>query len=150
MTAILKEHRNVDYSGFITYVFVENISRKRIFMTFTDNKIKCVKDLFKFCLDLFCKGIVYVFGNCNKSVALNALSLDQIQLIIDRLSCTGIMTMIRMLDVTGVLNDGCEILRDSLNELEKKDDNLELNEYFVIIRLEQVMIEVRFHISEDL
>ena len=54
-----------------------------------NEKIKNVNDLFKFCyLDLFCKGIVFVYGGETKSVELNSLSLDQIQLIIDKLSCT--------------------------------------------------------------
>lgn len=148
-TILPKEYRDVNYNQFIDFVFLQNDSKKRIYITFTDEKIKTVKDLFKFCLDLFCKGIVFVYGSVNKSVELNSLSIEQIQYIIDKLSYTGIITMIRMLDVKGILNDGCEILRDSLSDLDRQDDNLELNNYFVIIRLQQVMIEIRFHIDDN-
>ena len=143
-----KENKDVNYNEFINYVFIENDEKKRIYMTFTDEKIKCVKDLYKFCLDLFCKGVVFVYGGDNKSVELNSLSLDQIQSIIDKLSCTGIITMIRMLDIKGVLNDGCQMLKKTLSDLEDLDDNLEISEYFVVIKLQQFMIEIRFNIMD--
>lgn len=142
-----KENKDVNYNEFINYVFIEN-ENKRIYMTFTDEKIKHVKDLFKFCLDLFCKGVVFVYGGETKSVELNSLSIDQIQLIIDKLSYTGIITMIRMLDVKGVLDDGCQMLRKTLSDLEELDDSLKISDYFVVIKLQQYMIEIRFDIMD--
>ena len=56
--------------------------------------------------------------------------------------------MIRMLDIKGVLNDGCQMLKKTLSDLEDLDDNLEISEYFVVIKLQQFMIEIRFNIMD--
>jgi hypothetical protein len=140
------ETKQVDYNEFIHFIFLGNTEAKRIFMTFEENKIGSVKDLFKCCLDIFCKGLVKVYGGTDQVVELNSLSMDQIQCIIDKLFCTGIVTMIRILSNEGNINEGGRLLQKTLNDLENMEENLELHEYFVIIQLHQFMIEIRFNI----
>lgn len=47
------------------------------------------KDLFYFCLDLFCKGLVMLFGDNNKLV-INDISLDQFESIKKKMGNAGI------------------------------------------------------------
>jgi hypothetical protein len=89
-------NKQVDYEELIQTIFFKNKSdRKRIIIN--ASLLNSQKDLFYFALDLFCKGLVYVYGGDNKSIVLDALSMEDIQNVIDLLSYTGIMTIIRII-----------------------------------------------------
>lgn len=47
------------------------------------------KDLFYFCLDLFCKGLVLLFGNDNR-IIVNNISLEQFQKVKTKMANAGI------------------------------------------------------------
>tara|TARA_B110000261_G_C13018901_1_gene331262 strand:+ start:157 stop:624 length:468 start_codon:yes stop_codon:yes gene_type:complete len=130
-----KEHTTVDYNELLEHIYFKNLQNKRILIEV--NSIKSTKELFKFCLDLFCKGLVLCHGDDTKRVEIDSLSMSQIQEVIDKLSYTGIMTIIQVLIKDPNSDEAhkddtvmCRtILQDSVNKIEHYPDNDILKTY---------------------
>jgi hypothetical protein len=61
------------------FVFKENTNDVEICLE--TKELKTSKELFLFCLDLFMKGLVMLFGNSENKVVLDTITIDQISLI---------------------------------------------------------------------
>lgn len=85
----------VAYSELLERIYHKNPNNNRLFIE--ANSLRSTKELFRFCLDLFCKGLVMCHGGDSRRVEIDKLSMDQIQYVIDKLSYTGIMTIVRVL-----------------------------------------------------
>lgn len=70
------------------YVFVDHDARLTIDLSVIQG-IDVTKDLFFFCLDLLCKGLVLLFGTENR-VVVEELTASQFQHVNDRLKLMGI------------------------------------------------------------
>lgn len=133
---------NVDYTELLEQVYFKNSYKKRIRLE--ASSITTTKELFKFCLDLFCKGLVLCHGDEYRQVKIDDLSMVQIQDVIDKLSYTGIMTIIQIFhnDYSETSDDNTQmalqesvqqtsynVLSESVNQIDIYPDNDELKNY---------------------
>lgn len=119
------------------------------------------KDLFYFCLDLFCKGLILLFGKDN-SLIIEDISQDQFMIIKQKLSNAGIGVSLDILELEQIkqekeLKDIIEgpddIPTQSLypyvdfKTLEYLPNNLSLSSYYFDINLSE---KLTYRISFDL
>lgn len=127
------QHLNVNYTEMLEYIYHKNKGSK----IFIDAKsIKTSKELFRFALDLFCKGLIFCHGGPSNKVEIDSLSLEQIQVVIDKLSYTGIMTIIQV------------IKKDPNHEHEHDDEDSSNNESPLLCKDED-MVQCAYHILND-
>jgi hypothetical protein len=162
-------HKQVDYAQLLDFIYTKN-NNKRCFLQ--TPQLNNTKELFCFCLDLFCKGILICYGNETKSVNLEELTLDQLKLVIDKLSMTGIMTIIEIQQLnkkvnedddddedddkdeddnkestTVVTNNAKEILQNSLSNIYANDNNALLSSFKFDLQVRDFMYIIRFEIQ---
>jgi hypothetical protein len=88
------------------------------------------KDLFYFCLDLFCKGLVIMFGNGSNSVDIEDLTADNFALIREKMLCAGVV--VKLVALPSDIDDmEGNPVKASLNfdEINASGDNLPLSQY---------------------
>lgn len=92
------DHLLVDMSvnDLADFVFNKNHDNKRVELDI--NGLEDTRDLFCFCLDLMCKGLVMLFGTENR-VAVNDLSQDQFRIMCDKMRCVGIECTLKIIQV---------------------------------------------------
>lgn len=125
--------KGVCYHELLERIYITNRNNNRIFIE--ANTLRNAKDLFRFCLDLFCKGLVLCHGDENKRVEVDKLSMQQIQYVIDKLSYTGIMTIVQILckDETTCIEEDTSHKSDSLDKpLIDKQKEYEANAYSIL------------------
>jgi hypothetical protein len=148
-------HKQVDYAQLLDFIYTKN-NNKRCFLQ--TPQLNNTKELFCFCLDLFCKGILICYGNETKSVNLEELTLDQLKLVIDKLSMTGIMTIIEIQQLNKkvnedeesklvVTNNAKEILQNSLSNIYANDNNALLSSFKFDLQVRDFMYIIRFEIQ---
>lgn len=88
------------------------------------------KDLFYFILDLFCKGLVLMFGNGTNSVDVDTITYDNFLSIKEKMLCAGIQVNMEYYPNDIPSNDG-NTTRTIINtdEINESSDNKPLNEY---------------------
>ena len=69
------------------FIFIKNVNDSIIQLSL--NGVEDMKDLFYFCLDLFCKGLVILFGQDNK-VEVEIITLEQFMLLRKKMANAGI------------------------------------------------------------
>lgn len=130
------------------FIFKNNIDNARIELDL--DGIHNMKDMFFFCYDLFCKGLVILFGTEN-TVNINKISKEQFNIVSERLEYAGIKTKLIISDIDKTNNDINENYNDNLvkdlnetilypyvNIKDIEDNlnvNLELHEYIFEIYL---------------
>ena len=89
------------------------------------------KDLFYFILDLFCKGLVMMFGNETNSVDVDTITFDNFLSIKEKMLCVGIQVNMEHYPNDIPLNDENISKRAIINtdEINEAEDNKPLNEY---------------------
>jgi hypothetical protein len=89
------------------------------------------KDLFYFVLDLFCKGLVLMFGNETNSVDVDTITYDNFLTIKEKMLCAGIQVNMENYPNDIPLNDENISQRVVINtdEINEASDDKELNEY---------------------
>jgi hypothetical protein len=89
------------------------------------------KDLFYFILDLFCKGLVMMFGNETNSVDVDTITFDNFLSIKEKMLCAGIQINMEHYPNDIPLNDENISKRAIINtdEINEAEDNKPLNEY---------------------
>jgi hypothetical protein len=78
------------------FLFVNNEANRRVIVNLAD--LECTKDLFCFCFDMMCKGLVILFGTDNR-VSLNQITLDQFEVVRKKMQCVGIDTFLKVFPV---------------------------------------------------
>ena len=103
------------------FIFLENKNNSLIELEL--GGIENNKDLFCFMLDLFCKGLVKVYGHDNQ-VEVDNLTIDDFLFIKKKMECAGIRVV---LDVKP--NDMLLPLGVNSSQIKSMPDNLKLDEY---------------------
>jgi len=81
------------------FVFTKNINNAEIALDL--HGVEDIKDLFFFYLDLFCKGLVLLFGD-GRHVNVEDITLEQFEVIQKKMKCLGINVMLDLQPVTEV------------------------------------------------
>lgn len=85
---------NMQVNDLAEFMFVKNINN--VVLDLSLGGIENNKDLFCFFLDLFCKGLVMMFGNGSNSVSIEDITLDNFQQLKEKMLCAGISTNLQV------------------------------------------------------
>jgi hypothetical protein len=89
------------------------------------------KDVYYFCLDLFCKGLVLLFSKDGQSVSIEELSFNDFDIVRAKMACAGIRVS---LDVIPSSNEHIQNKPiTNLQDISIEDDNRNLEEYKFIL-----------------
>lgn len=81
-------HIEIEIDNLVDIIFLKNKNNAIIELTL--GGIEDNKDLFYFCLDLFCKGLVILFGDNTNSVIVNSIEMEQFAVIKKKMHNAGI------------------------------------------------------------
>lgn len=136
----------MEIEDFAEFMFVKNIDN--IPLEVSMGGLENNKDMYYFCLDLFCKGLVLLFSKDGKSVAVEELSLDDFERVKKKMSCAGINVALQVLPITEHdLNDGS---LTNLKEIDQQGDNEPLENYKFILNTNPYKYIVSFSIFRNL
>jgi hypothetical protein len=145
-------HANIDVSEVANYIFKTN-NDKEILLNV--NSIKTSRDLFFFLFDIFCKGLVILYGENNK-MKLNDLQPYQFDEMKDKLKYAHIRLNMEMYDKnTAVIldllpdNDGFDersIIKKSIDDILLMTENEELNKYTFKLYMNEYLFCINFDI----
>lgn len=145
------EERHIGYDELLKQIYVLNVDKKRLYIR--PGHIKTTKDLYKFCLDLFCKGI---FLCCKKddqarSVRVEDLCMEDIQIVINKLACTGIITAVRLMFKDPGVEDpksAEDYVNESYNRIETYPEDQDLSLYMFSIKVKDSVVCITFDVTE--
>lgn len=111
------------------FIFIKNVNNVPIEITM--GGIENNKDMFYFCLDLFCKGLIMLFSKDGKSVSVEELTLEDFRVVQTKMSCAGIRLA---LDVQTESNEASQNKTlTNLSDTERESDTKPLEEYKFIL-----------------
>jgi hypothetical protein len=135
------------------FMFLRNINDAIIDLSL--GGIENNKDLFFFCLDLFCKGLVYLFGE-NGKVDIEKVSLDNFKLVKTKMELAGINVKLDVLveestTISLVEQDDAPLdikTYNSVNihELDSESDDKPLSEYIFTLKFEKMKYNIHFEL----
>lgn len=124
------------------------------------------KDLFFFCLDLFCKGLVLLFGEGGK-VDVESLTEEKFDMVKQKMHLAGIEVKLevavidepRSKTTISLVSDDDDNapadispIKNSVNisELDLDDDNKPLSEYVFRLKMDKMIFNVRFDLIHSI
>lgn len=130
-----------------------------------EESVKTNKELFSFCFQLFCNGLVLLYGDGHK-VLLNALSMEQLDTIRTKLKCVHIHVKITTYDLdTAYLLDIVEkptlsqnqhqhqqrpnegaVLAKSMADIRTQGENDALEDYTLTLMMHGSVMQIHFEI----
>jgi hypothetical protein len=150
MTATTKWYGMYELSN---HIFKENYQGHEMILGLEES-VKNNKELFSFCFQLFCNGLVMLYGDETK-VLLNALTMEQLNTIRTKLKCVRIhLKMVtydietaHLLDIVDKtkLNEGA-VLAKSMAEINNKPENESLEDYSITLLLHGNVMQFYFEI----
>jgi hypothetical protein len=141
---------HLEVSELPEYIFLTNTNNNPVHIKLKENTTS--KDLFFVCFDLFCKGLVLLYGNENV-VNINKISMDQFNLLIDKLKNAGIKVIVYEYDLdTAKLLDKIpthvskNILSESVDKIRRMPSNEHLRTYTFYLDIHSTIFEICFEI----
>lgn len=129
------------------FVFVKNTNDAKIEMSL--GGIEDNKDLFYFCVDLFCKGLVLMFGKGGK-VDVDAVSIEQFKSLQSKMANAGIAATLEVYEEVGDGQAECvEKPPVNLSHIESMPGNMGLKEYNFMIRSPPMIYSVSFDLIRN-
>jgi hypothetical protein len=122
----------MEVSDLADFMFKRNVNN--VVLDLSLGGIENNKDLFFFILDLFCKGLVLLFGGEQNSVDVDTITLDCFNIVKEKMGCAGININLAYYPNDIELQDG-EVVEMSkrtlinLDEINNAHDNKPLEEY---------------------
>lgn len=126
------------------FVFKKNIYDSEIFLQLFE--VEDMQDLFFFCLDLFCKGLVLLYGDKNR-VCLEELSMDQFLEVRRKLRLAGIDVFLDVEPqepVEGEASPPATMIR-----VVEKTDNITLDDYKFHMHTPQMKYIIHFSLTQE-
>jgi hypothetical protein len=127
------------------YVFLKHDRSSKIDLNI-QGSLETTKDLFCFCMDLLCKGLVLMFGENNR-VNVESLSIEQFSAVNERLKLMGIECMLELIPIDEPLS-----IHEILERVQKIYDfpnNLQLAEYVFEIASEKHIYKIKFNVFHN-
>lgn len=124
------------------FMFLRNMNDAKLGLTL--GGIEDNKDLFYFCLDLFCKGLVMLFGQGVNKVNVDDITMDQFVLLHKKMLNAGIQVF---LDVHEDLPDDSEATSHpclNLADIQEQPSHMPLSDYKFILRALNMVYQVSF------
>jgi len=130
----------------VNFMFVENKHNSKIYLNLPSGEdgIRDNHDLFVFLLDLLCKGLVTLYSDTDKKVALDSLTTEQLTYITKKMMNAGIKLLVstrELIDIPGhttpirpgIYKDSGDNLTDYSMRIVSK--NLEYTIQFELVRI---------------
>ena len=141
------------------FMFTKNINNALIELSL--GGIENNKDLFFFCLDLFCKGLVILYGIENK-VNLDSITMEQFNDIKNKMELAGIQVNLELQELQKNENTIISLISEdsinepsdiqaitnsiNLNEIDQEYDHKQLNEYIFRLKMEKYIFLITFNL----
>ena len=132
MDPVTPSYIEIDIDGLAHYMFTTNRQQQK-WIQLDLHGIENPKDLFCLCLDLFCKGLVILFGVDNR-VYLDDLTLDQFQELATCMNRAGILCRIEF-NEDAACAEKSEVLLNSLSRIHTLPDNLPITDYSLTLKV---------------
>jgi hypothetical protein len=133
---------DVDINQLAHFVFVRNVDDAVVEVSLEG--LSTSKDLFYFCLDLFCKGLVLMFGDANDQVNLASLSLEDFQKLQKRMLLAGIKVHLNVEETNSSQP------KVDIGEIELMPENLNISEYVFKVQMPSMMYKVSFEMVHSI
>jgi len=127
------------------FIFTKNVNNATIELSL--HGLENGKDFFYFCLDLFCKGLIVMFGNGLPHVNIQDLTPNQFEMFRDKFRLAGINTVLEILPPD--LSIGPDELYINTSEIQEADDHLKLEDYKFILKSHQSTYVVHFELFHN-
>ena len=145
--------KNIDITELAQYVF-RNESESPIFIEI--NCLKTKKELFFLLFDLFCKGLIILYGENNK-ILLNKLGMDQFDEVKAKLKLAHVDLNLTLYDketavilemIPADIDDRFEktIIQKSLAQINGMSDDMDLKEYVFQLFMNETLFNINFDI----
>jgi hypothetical protein len=132
---------NMHINDLADFIFIKNVNDSIIQLSL--NGVEDMKDLFYFCLDLFCKGLVILFGQDNK-VEVENITLEQFMLLRKKMANAGININLNIYeDIEGEENEEKKVALN-LEKIEELPNNLNIEDYDFILRSCNMVYKINF------
>lgn len=128
------------------YVFVRHDPKYRIDLTVVRG-IETSKDLFCFCLDLMCKGLVLMFGAEDNKVVVENLRREQFDMVNARLKLMGIECKLDVQPLDAQVSIQERLRR--LGAIYHMADDLPLADYALELVSNQAVFKISFNIFHN-
>ena len=128
------------------FMFIKNVDN--VPLEISMGGLENNKDMYYFCLDLFCKGLILLFSNDGKSVAVENLSLDDFEKVKKKMECAGIAVKLEVISTT--YNEMRQESLTNLKEIEQQGDNEPLESYKFILNTILYRYTVSFSIFRNI
>lgn len=107
------------------------------------------KDMFYFCVDLFSKGLVLLFGDENK-VEINSITHDQFSIVKQKLARAGIQVFLATYEDIPIDDDEPRAMHQvNIPQLESLPNDLPLKEYVFTLRSCNQVYQIHFDLLHN-
>lgn len=134
---------NMGVEHFADFVFLHNVKNAKIELSLAN--IRSNKDLFYFCLDLFCKGLVMTFGDGNNRIDMDELDIEKFGRVRAKMLLAGIDTMLTV-SPCAVEPAPASNAYLNLEDIEGRGDSDPLPQYAFRLRNHRVVFTIHFEI----
>lgn len=124
------------------FIFTKNINNAIIELSL--NGLESSKDFFFFCLDLFCKGLVLMFGDGSLSVKVNNIRMEQFMEMREKLRLAGIDVILDAQPPD--IDIGPDDIYLNLIELQEMLDTLPLKDYKFVMKCCEFTYIIQFEL----
>lgn len=131
---------------FAEYVFLSHDPKYRIDLTVVKG-LETPKDLFCFCLDLLCKGLVIMYGNGESRVLIEELTAEQFKSVNDRLGLLGIKCHLDVIPMESDVSYNDRLLR--VAQIYSAPDNMPLEDYQIELVGNQATYKIKFSLFHN-
>lgn len=103
----------------IEFLFLKNTHKAQVFLNLS--QLQGVYDLFLFCVDVLCKGLIALYGNGNTMLNLHEVTPDRLDNVKQKMICAGIQLHVEFIHLDRPLETrvpyivappDCQILED--------------------------------------
>jgi hypothetical protein len=145
------QHMRINVDELANFIFIKNSENKEIYLNI--QSLKTTKELFFFLFDIFCKGIVLLFGKNNK-MKLNNLEPDQFDKIKEKLKYAHINLIMttydedtaKLLDLVPEDVKEKNVIQESIKEILNMEDNNDLISYMFKLYMNDTLFCINFEI----
>lgn len=106
------------------------------------------KDMFYFCVDLFSKGLILLFGENNR-VEINSITYDQFSLVKQKLGKAGIKVYLATYEDIPIDDERPGTHQINIPQIQNLPNNLPLKEYVFILRSNNQVYQVSFELFHN-
>jgi hypothetical protein len=145
-----RDDMDMSLNDLTEFLFLKNYTNKQIGISL--NGIDTSRDLFCFCLDILCKGLVLLFGKDNK-VVLQDLSYDDFNKVNEKMKCMGIRCHLETFEVETPQETIIDLWTQNvlnIHRIHTSNENLKLEEYHFDIQTKEFIYRIRFELIHNI